>query len=428
MKLLNHTSKYLAILLLPLITIWAFVFYYAMMAEIYDSLDDGLENQKILFLQRLESTPDLLEHNDYERWNYDILPISKHKFDNFKERYSDTLMFLVNEKDFEPVRIFESKIAHNDNFYKLRFTASMVEEDDMVEGLITYLIILYVLLMITIVVLNNLMLKKIWQPFHSLIAQLRNFRIEKEQNIQTMDTSIEEFQLLNSSVTALIDQSRARYLEQQHFIENASHELQTPLAISINKFELFLENTTLSEEDIKTMATIMENLGRLTRLNKSLLLLSKIQNRQFADEEMINFNLLIEGIVADFKDFANHKNIQLHLSGTVQLNFQMNKDLAIILLTNLIKNAIIHGHQNQTVTIALKEREIIIQNFGVEEALDYTNLFSRFKKISTDKKSSGLGLAIAKAISEKYDMHLNYSFEEQHTFKLRFPKKSLKIY
>ena len=121
MKLLNHTSKYLAILLLPLITIWAFVFYYAMMAEIYDSLDDGLENQKILFLQRLESTPDLLEHNDYERWNYDILPISKHKFDNFRERYSDTLMFLVNEKDFEPVRIFESKIAHNDNYYKIRY-------------------------------------------------------------------------------------------------------------------------------------------------------------------------------------------------------------------------------------------------------------------------------------------------------------------
>ena len=235
MKLLNHTSKYLALLLLPLITIWAVIFYYAMLDEIYDSLDDGLENQKVLLLRRLPSNPEVLDHNDLERWNHVITPISKHQYDNFKERYADTLMFMHNEKDFEPVRILESKIAYNDNYYKVKFITSMVEEDDLIEDLITYLVVLYALLMMTIFIFNNLMLKKIWQPFHSLIVQLRNFRIEKDQHIETMDTSIEEFQLLNTSVTTLIDQSRARYLEQQHFIENASHELQTPLAISLNK-------------------------------------------------------------------------------------------------------------------------------------------------------------------------------------------------
>ncbi|TXE05662.1 HAMP domain-containing histidine kinase [Gelidibacter salicanalis] len=421
MKLLNHTSKYLAIILVPLITIWAFIFYYAMLDEIYDSLDDGLENQKVLLLQRLPTNPEILEHKDLELWSHSITPVSKTYHDKFTERYSDTLMFMLNEKDYEPVRVYETKIAYNDSYYKVKFITSMVEEDDLIQDLITYLIVLYILLMISIVILNNLMLKKIWKPFHSLVSQLPNFRIEKNHQITTKDTSIDEFKLLNASITTMVEQSRARYLEQQHFIENASHELQTPLAISINKLELFLENTTLSEDELKTMASILDNLGRLTRLNKSLLLLSKIENRQFTDEEDIDFNLLISSITQDFEDLASHKHIRLTIDAKEQLNFQMNKDLAIILLTNLIKNAIVHGQQHNTVHIVIARNLIKVQNYGAAEPLNAHYVFSRFKKLSSDKKSTGLGLAIAKAITEKYSIEWNYEFTTQHNFTLSFP-------
>lgn len=422
MKLLNHTSKYLAILLVPIITVWAVVFYYAMLDEIYDSLDDGLENQKILLLERLPDNPEILNHTDLELWNHSISPISKHSYDIFEERYSDTLMYMYNEQDFEPVRIYETKMVYHDAFYKVKFITSMVEEDDLIHDLITHLIILYVLLMITLVVLNNLMLKKIWQPFYNLMAQLQDFRIERDQHIATMDTSIEEFQLLNTSITTLIDQSRARYLEQQHFIENASHELQTPLAIGLNKLELFIEGTDLSEDQVKTMASILDNLGRLTRLNKSLLLLSKIENRQFINEEPLDFNQLVAEVIEDFQDLALHRDMIFNVHGNDIIRFQMNKDLAIILLTNLIKNAIIHGEKNQAITINIHGNSIFISNFGKLEPLDDTLIFSRFKKISTDKRSTGLGLAIAKAIAEKYDIQLFYSFEEQHRFQLQFPR------
>lgn len=422
MKLLNHTSRYLAILLVPLITLWAIIFYYAMLDEIYDSLDDGLENQKILLLQRLPSNPQILKHKDLELWNHSITPITKNYHDGFKERYTDTLMYMQNEKDFEPVRVYETKMFYNNGYYKVKFITSMVEEDDLIQDLVTYLIVLYALLMVMIVILNNLMLKKIWKPFHSLMAQLPNFRIEKNQQIHTKQTSIEEFKLLNTSITTLIDQSRARYLEQQHFIENASHELQTPLAISINKLELFIENTNLSDEELISMASIMDNLGRLTRLNKSLLLLSKIENRQFTDEETIDFNQLVEGIVGDFEDLASHKQITLETDTSAQLNFQMNKDLAVILLTNLIKNTIVHGQKHNSVTLHIKDKTIVIRNYGSDIPLNSDTIFSRFKKTSVDKKSTGLGLAIAKAISEKYGIALSYSYNIQHTFTLRFPK------
>ncbi|HET8829648.1 MAG TPA: histidine kinase dimerization/phospho-acceptor domain-containing protein, partial [Pelobium sp.] len=279
MKLLNYTSKYLLILLLPLITIWAVIFYYALLDEIYDSLDDGLENQKMLILQNPESIEGALANQNFRKGNHVITKIDQHEYSNFKESYRDTLMFMQNENDYEPVRVYESIFKDNGAYYKIKVITSMVEEDDLIENLATYLVILYFLMLISIVLLNNIILRKIWKPFHSLISQLKSFRIEKETTLKIKESDIEEFQLLNQTMEQLTEKSRKSYLNQKHFIENASHELQTPLAISINKLELFSEKNNLNEEQLKDIGFVLDNLGRLTRLNKSLLLLSKIENQ-----------------------------------------------------------------------------------------------------------------------------------------------------
>lgn len=424
MKLLNYTTRYFAILLLPLLTIWAVVFYYAMLEEIYDSLDDGLENQKILLMQRLPSNPQILHHTDLELWNHAVNPISKEHFKKFKESYKDSLMYMLNEEDFEPIRVYETSMFYQNKYYKVKFITSMVEEDDLIQDLITYLIILYILLLVTILLLNNILLKKIWRPFHNLMRQLLNFKIENNQNVQTTETTIDEFKLLNETIVNLINENKARFLEQQHFIENASHELQTPLAISINKLELFLENTELSYTDLETMAVILDNLNRLTRLNKSLLLLSKIENRQYAEEESLDINEILKKIIADFEDFSIHRNIKINFKISSELIFEMNRDLVIILLTNLLKNAVVHSRKHSKIEIESKNSILTFQNYGIENPLDTSIIFSRFKKNSPDKKSSGLGLAISKAISEKYGITIEYDFQEQHAFQLKFPSSS----
>ena len=273
MKLLNYTTKYVSLLLLPLITIWAIAFYYAMLDEIYDSLDDGLENHKILLIKRANENPAILNNTDFNKHVYTFKSISENEYLDFNDSYRDTLMYMYNEDDFEPVRIFESKLKHDLGFYKVKIITSMIEEDDLISDMFKYLISLYVLLLVSILFLNNILLKKIWKPFYYSISQLKNFKIEKENKIITKPSSIDEFQLLNDTITKLIKKSSDSYIEQKHFIENASHELQTPLAISINKLELFLENHPLNKDQTKSLASILDNLNRLTRLNKSLLLL-----------------------------------------------------------------------------------------------------------------------------------------------------------
>jgi len=421
MKLLNHTTKYLSLLLLPLITLWAIAFYYAMLDEIYDSLDDGLENQKILLQRRISHSPSIINNTDFNGHAYTFRPISKSVFENFKESYRDTLMYMYNEDDYEPVRIFESTLKHEQNFYKLKIITSMVEEDDLISDMVKYLIILYVLLVISILILNNILLKKIWKPFYYSIAQLKNFKIEKENKIKTKPSSIDEFILLNKTITKLIKKSSDSYTEQKHFIENASHELQTPLAISINKLELFIENNSLNEDQIKALASVLDNLNRLTRLNRSLLLLSKIENKQFLAEEVVDFSQLTSQILEDFEDLITHKSISVNFDTSSDLEITMNKDLAIVLLTNFIKNAIVHGNSHSVIHIQTKSKLWSITNFGQPNALDQTEIFARFKKVGSNKKSTGLGLAINKAIATKYNLELTYSYNDAHIFSIHFP-------
>jgi len=380
MKLLNKTTYYLSILLLPLITVWAFVFYYAMLDEIYDSLDDGLENQKDVLIGRLPTEPVLLNQNDFNIDNHTFTPISKKEYKHFKDTYRDTLIYVQSEDDFEAMRIYTSAIKHDSSYYKLNVITSMVEEDDLIESLITYLLGLYIILIVSILILNNLLLKRLWKPFYSLINQLRTFKIENNTSIVIPKSNIEEFQLLNTAVNTLLQKSTNSFIAQKQFIENAAHELQTPLAITINKLELFLENTTLNSKQLETIGTALDNLGRLTRLNKSLLLLSKIENQQFSQEETINFNTITERIASDFEDLATHKNISLEIITLNNLSLTINEDLAIIMLTNLIKNALVHGTKNSTVSIQIQSDSWRISNYGILHSLDKNILFTRFKE------------------------------------------------
>lgn len=421
MKLLNYTTRYFAIILFVLLSAWAVLFYFEMLDEIYDSMDDGLENQKMLVIRRAKEDASILEKNEFGEGYYTIQKVERESIRDIRDNFRDTLMFMHNEGDFEPVRLLETVFRQNGEYYKLKLKTSMVEEDDLIENLLLALLWLYLGLVVSIILLNNIVLKKVWNPFYKLIGELKNFNIEKDENIEVQNSSIEEFNLLNKQIQQLLQKSRDSFTGQKQFIENASHELQTPLAISINKLELYIENNELNEHELKQIAAVLNNLERLTRFNKSLLLLSKIENRQFISEEKLSINTIVHQLVEDFSDFAAYKDMQFSIVSEEIIEFQMNRDLAIILFTNILKNAVVHGKKASKISIEIDANELRISNFSENDILDKEKLFTRFYKISK-KNSNGLGLAISKAIADEYNLDLEYHFDKKHTFKLGFPK------
>ena len=422
MKLLNYSTGYFAFILFFLLSLWAVIFYYEMLDEIYDSLDDGLENQKLMVMQKALEDPSILEQEDFENGTFRIKRTSYESIANFTDSHRDTLMYMKTEADYEPVRLLESVFKQDGEYYRLQVITSMVEEDDLVKELFFALLWLYLGLILSILLLNSLLQKRIWKPFYSLLRKLGNFRIEKDRKLDLEPSNIEEFRLLNSKVDQLIRKAVESFDSQKEFIENASHELQTPLAISINKLELLVEKNQLSEEQMEEIGAVLEHLERLTRFNRSLLLLSKIENRQFPEEESVDLNAMLQRICEDLKDMADHKEIALELAEDAQLSYRMNADLANILFTNLIKNALTHGSRGTTVKIEVNRARVKLANAADQGPLDHEKIFSRFQPTHGEHRSTGLGLAISKSIAEKYGIDLSYSYEQTHIFELKFPK------
>ncbi len=419
MKLLNYTTTYFSIILLVLISVWAVIFYYAMFEEIYDSIDDGLDNRKMVLIARAQKDSTLLTKDLMDEYLYTIEPVDFKDYPSFKDTYKDTVMYMVNEEDYEPVRTLESIFKSGDRYYKIKLATSMVEEDDQIENLLFYTIILYAALVLSILLINNFFLRKAWKPFYNLMAQLRHYKLEAKQPIDYTPTQIEEFDFLNKSVKKLLEKTKASYENQKQFIENASHELQTPLSIAINNLEMLFDHDNLSEEQAHQLQGILENLERLTRLNRSLLLLSKIENEQFSESEKVAIEKLVRQVISNFSEMAAHKNLSIDFSVDQSPLIDINPDLAYILFSNLLKNAILYGQPGGTIEMKLSTRFFKISNPSIQGPLNDELLFQRFQKFGGNDQSTGLGLSIALSIAEQYGFSLKYSYDEgKHIFTL----------
>lgn len=409
MRLLNHTLMYLSVALLFIIGIWAVIFYFSMLDEIYDSIDDGLDNYKVLIIQKAEKDSSVLGKHVFDESNYFVRQIDGKTASGISESYRDTLMYMENEKELEPVRLLRSVFSHGGKYYELNVIASMVEEDDLIKDLLYYIIVLYIVIIASVIVINNFLLRRIWHPFYDLISKLRQFNLKKGSAFSVPQTRVLEFAQLNETVMTLLNKNIEVYNSQKQFIENVSHESQTPLAISINKLELILEELQ-DEKSAQGLSEVIHNLERLTRLNKSLLLLSKIENKQFTGTEEVVLNTIIKELLHEFRELMEFKNLHVSLSENGVFTHVFDRDLVLILFTNLLKNAIVHNVNGGEIEIQIDTNQVHIANGGEKIALDEGKIFGRFYKATNKSGSTGLGLAIVKAICDIHHLGLNYSY------------------
>lgn len=424
MKLIHRSLLYFSAALFVVIGVWAVLFYANMIDEIQDSLDDGLENNKEQLLERFKVEKNLLNEKEFRGINFAVQEVDKTLyFNNPKEDvYIDTLMYFLNEDDLEPVRMLLTHFQQDNTYYQLRIVTSQIEEDDLIEDTLYAIVWLFVSLVVSLVLLNFFVLRKLWQPFYKILRHLTNFRIDKNTEMITIDSKTKEFSELQSAANALLKRSVQIYTSQKEFTENASHELQTPLAIILNKLELLLDSEELSnEEKSKRIYEIVGIAERMKRLNKSLLLLAKIENNHYTNTQKFDLNEEIERVVAEFAEIADFRKITIEMRLPEQCEVQMDKVLANILLTNLVKNAIVYNIPNGKVIVTVEGSTLKICNTGREEALNNQKIFERFYKKGVGSQSTGLGLSIVNAICTLYKIHPQYQYlDKKHCFILKF--------
>src|SRR5690606_20560195 len=347
MKLLNQSIKYLSVSILTIVTVWAVVFYFNMLNEIKSSIDEGLENYKRLIIQNAQKDSTILTKNYFDESFFAIRQINKKQALSTKDKYLDTKLNMQDADDEapepEPVRMLITAFELDGNYYELKVANSMVEEDDLIKELLYDIVWLYISLIIGIIFINNLVLKKLWKPFYDFLNQLKKYRLGKTKKLPIIKTSTKEFTDLQNAVNALLKHTTETYEQQKQFIGNASHELQTPLAIATNKLELLIEKGNLQNEQAENIAEVMSIIERLVRLNKSLLLLTKIENKQFLDNQQILLNDIVKKNVSNLEEMAIFKNVKITVNENAKLSIQMDASLANVIISNLLKNAIFHN-------------------------------------------------------------------------------------
>ncbi len=426
MKLANQSIKYVSASLLVIVGIWSVVFYFNMLAEIKESVDEELENYKRQLVFKVQTTPSILDKKNFDEAFYSVKEISQKQALSFTDEYLDTEIYMQDADDeapeLEPVRMLVTTFEHEGKYYELQIINSMVEEDDLIKELLWEAIILYVILIASIVIVNNFVLRKVWKPFYHFLEQLRNYRIGSDAQLPNVKTTTTEFNDLQQSVDTLLRKSIEAYDQQKQFIGNASHELQTPLAIVIGKLELLLEKQELQNAQAESVSEVLQIVERLVRLNKSLLLLTKIENRQFLDNSLVSMNQVAKQTISDFEDLSEFRKVSVSLVEKSELSVNMDLALANIIVSNLLKNAIFHSESGANVEIEILANQLVFRNDG-QSALDHDQIFKHFYKSGDKTSGTGLGLAIVKAICSVYDFRVSYEFRQsKHVFSIGFQK------
>ncbi|HLT87264.1 MAG TPA: HAMP domain-containing sensor histidine kinase [Sphingobacterium sp.] len=421
-SLKNYTLRYLSIAFFVIITIWAALFYAFILEEVYDNVDDGLKNQKILILRAVYEDPNLLETNEYGINQFRITPVGDD--DDFsEENYLDNEFFYMPYDDeMEPYRVLRTGFyAPDQKPYHLEIRTSTVEEDDLILNLTTALIVLYLVLVLGVYLINESVLRRAWRPFRIILENLNLYRFGKKEELKPVSTNIVEFNQLDEEIHRMWRRNEEIFDDQKRFIENAAHELQTPLAITINKLEMLMEDESLSESQLIQLTESKSSLRRLVNLNKALLMLSRIENKQYKDIKQINLNQLVKEISADFQDFLSFKDIKLQIEEHGIFDISMNKELALVLISNLFRNAIRYNIAGGIISINIRPNQLSVGNTGNQTPLNQDKIFNRFHKGTQDSQSNGLGLAIVKSIVDTYpELSIDYRFEENmHVFSLK---------
>lgn len=412
MKLFYRVLAHLLTGIFVILLGWAIVFYWGIMEEINDEVDDSLEDYSELVIIRSLAGKELPAHDNGSNNQYFLKEVDA-SYALSKEAicYRDSMIYIAEKSETEPARILTTIFKDKDErYYELSVYTPTIEKRDLKEAIFQLLIGLFVVLLITILVINVWVFHQSMKPFYILLDWLEKFRLGKKNDVLDNPTHTTEFRKLNEAVSRFASHSEEMFEQQKQFIGNASHEIQTPLAICQNRLEMLMEDETLSEQQMGEIAKTCQTLEYVSKLNKSLLLLSKIDNSQFASVEKVCLNEILYRYLDDYQEVYDYKGITLDVHEKNTFNITMNGTLAVVLITNLLKNAFVHNIYKGKIQIEITSSNIRFGNTGKDEHLDEKHIFERFYQGSKKEGSTGLGLAIVDAICRQSQLSIQYQF------------------
>jgi signal transduction histidine kinase len=367
---------------------------------------------------------------DIDHWN-------KYNEDVAIVPYSDLYVFdkpvkepFFNSAEGYPVdyRVFYRKIVIEGKPFVLMSHIPMIENKDLLATMGSQYGLLFLALLVSLTILQRMMSKKLWKPFYDTLDKIEGFKLESGQKPDFEQTTTIEFSRLNEKLNGLMVDNITIYKQQKEFIENASHELQTPLAVFKSQLDILLQQPGLTQSNTEIIRSLYAVSARMTRLNKNLLFLARIDNAQLSNMEVVDFVKILHDQLMYLRELAESEGLTVHEETGNSLNLKANKLLVESLINNMVVNAIRHNVKEGTINIKVDKSGLKVSNTGVPYALDPNKIFRRFSRSSEEKKGNGLGLAIVQQICIMHGWKVGYKYENNlHVFDVKLFNNSSQL-
>lgn len=344
-----------------------------------------------------------------------------HDISGPKVQFADTLIFDNIRDRFAPFKKLTFYIRVDGLIYKTTIFKSLIESNYLIEQVALIVTIIVIVFLLAVYFLYRYFFGRIWADFFDTIDKIQHFDLSSPVQLDFPQSMIIEFNELNQVLKKMIDRISVDFQGLREFSGNLTHEVQTPLAVIKSKADLMIQDQQITENQMKLAGEISNETLRISRLIKALSLFTKLDHNQYHDIQSIDLEKTIRGKLDVFEDFVEAKEIAVEVEIKNYPKVIMNPELADILFTNLIKNAIRHNVQNGTIKITLDTGIFEIQNTGKSIDFNPELLFERFSKASKNSESLGIGLAIVKKICRYYDYSISYEHNEGfHCISLKF--------
>lgn len=418
MRLFHLVLWRISLALIVVLTVWAGFFYMAVVEEVNDEVDDTLEDYSEGLIIRALSGEDMPTASNGSNNQYYLYEVSESYAASHPQiTYRDEMVFITEKSETEPARVLITIFRTEDERYmELVVYTPTIEKLDLLRAILGWIIFLYVLLLLIILSINIWVFRKNMKPLYVLLKWLDSSQLGKKNEPLENTTKITEFRKLNAATMAFAERGEKLFEQQKTFIGNASHEMQTPLAICRNRLEMLMEDETLTEHQLNELIKTHQTLENLTRMNRSLLLLCKIENGQFADTRSVCLNDILAHYLDDYKEVYAYRNITVTVTTDSSFCVEMNDSLVSVLVTNLLKNSFVHNIDGGFIYIKITADTFEISNTG-EKPLDRERIFERFYQGQKKEGSTGLGLALVDSICKANHLTIDYTYvENRHIF------------
>ena len=424
MRLLNKITLNLLAITLFIFLIGMVAFYYMLRQQVDQNINQELKKREMSISKEFDTAHSSVNQSVNLSDTVIITPLNQPRL---IESFSDTLLFNPETNSYALFRqLGFVKTIHNRNYY-IRIFKPLEETDRLIIRIVIIMNLLVILIILPLIIANRHSSRQDWKVFYDTLSKINNYDVNSHEAFVLQNSDIKEFEDLNRVLVAMTERIKNDYLNLKEYIENASHEIQTPLAIINSKMELLLQSGDMKEKQYKTVADAYEASNRLSRLNKTLILLAKIENRQFPESKPVNPAIMINHQLESLEDLIHAKKITVIKQMEAEVTISMNPYLAEILLVNLIKNALRHNISGGELNIELTNQHLKIANSGPALKIDPETMFKRFHTSSSSSESLGLGLSIVQKICTVYGFNVNYSYQNNlHVMQVDFIKAELK--